>query len=60
MQAAILSATFISWCALIYTIIALMVSVMGSKVGLSDTRRRIVDGCAGGMILMAAGFMAAT
>lgn len=60
MQAAILSATFISWCALIYTIIALMVSVMGSKVGVSDTRRRIVDGCAGGMILMAAGFMAAT
>jgi threonine/homoserine/homoserine lactone efflux protein len=59
MQAAILSATFISWCALIYTIVAFIVSAMGSKVGLSDRRRRIVDGCAGGMILMAAGFLAA-
>jgi len=51
MQAAILSATFISWCALINTIIAFIVSSMDSKVALNDTRRRIVDGCAGGMIL---------
>jgi hypothetical protein len=59
MQAAILSATFIFWCAVIYTIIVFSVSSMGSKVALSDTRRGIVDGCAGGMILMAAGFLAA-
>jgi threonine/homoserine/homoserine lactone efflux protein len=60
MQAAILSATFISWCALIYTITAFIVRSMDSKMALNDTRRRIVDGCAGGMILMAAGFLAAT
>ena len=58
-QTAILSVTFISWCALIYTIIVFMMSAMGSKVNLSEARRRIVDGCAGGMILLAAGFLAA-
>ena len=58
-QAAIRSATFVSWCALIYMFITVMVSTMGSMVGFSDTRRRIVDGRAGRMILVAAGFLAA-
>jgi threonine/homoserine/homoserine lactone efflux protein len=58
MQAAILSAIYIFWCALIYTTIAFIVSSVGSRNGLSETRRRIVDGSAGGLMLVAAAYMA--
>lgn len=58
-QGAILSATYIFWCALIYTTIALMISTIGSAGGgLTDRHRRLVDGGSGGLILLAAGFMA--
>ena len=46
-------------CALVYTAVCAFSSAVGTKVGLSDRRRRMVDASAGGMILMAAGFMAA-
>jgi len=59
LQAAVLSAVFIGWCALVYTAVCVFASAVGAKARLSDGRRRIVDGSAGGMILMAAGFMAA-
>jgi threonine/homoserine/homoserine lactone efflux protein len=59
LQAAVLSAVFIGWCALAYTAVCVLASAVGAKAGLSDGRRRIVDGSAGGMMLMAAGFMGA-
>lgn len=59
LQAAVLSTVFILWCALVYTAVCVLLSAVGSKIGFSDRRRRVVDGGAGGMILMAAGFMAA-
>jgi threonine/homoserine/homoserine lactone efflux protein len=57
MQAAILSAVFIFWCALVYSAVCIVLSVVGSKGGFSDKRRRLVNGGAGGLILLAAGFM---
>jgi threonine/homoserine/homoserine lactone efflux protein len=59
-QAAVLSAAFIFWCALVYTALCIILSTVGSKAGFSDRRRRVVDGGAGGLILLAAGFMAAS
>ena len=56
-QAVLLSATFIFWCAVIYSAVTLAMSRLGGG-GLNDGRRRLVDGVAGGMILGAAGFMA--
>jgi threonine/homoserine/homoserine lactone efflux protein len=57
-QAIVLSAVFISWCALVYTALCVVLSAIGSRGGFSDRGRRIVDGGAGGLILLAAGFMA--
>lgn len=57
LQAVILSGTFMLWCAIVYSLISLAVARVGGG-SLSDARRRIVDGAAGGMILMAAGFVA--
>lgn len=58
LQAVTLSAVFMLWCALIYSAICIALARVGGRSGLSDMRRRIIDGVAGGMILMAAGFMA--
>lgn len=57
LQAVILSAAFIFWCAVVYSAICVALGRVG-RGGLNDTRRRLIDGGAGGMILMAAGFMA--
>lgn len=57
LQAIVLSAIFIFWCVIVYSAITLILSRAGRGT-LSDTRRRQIDGAAGGMILMAAGFMA--
>lgn len=58
-QAAVLSATFIFWCALVYSVLSLVLSAAGAKGEFSERRRRLVDGGAGGLILIAAGVMAA-
>jgi threonine/homoserine/homoserine lactone efflux protein len=57
-QAVLLSLAFMFWCAVVYTILSLALARVGGGGGLSDRKRRIVDGGAGGMILFAAGFMA--
>src|SRR5262249_53128474 len=44
LQAAVLSAVFIGWCALVYTAVCIFASAVGAKAGLSDGRRRIVEG----------------
>ncbi|HTK00287.1 MAG TPA: LysE family translocator [Bordetella sp.] len=57
LQAVILSAAFIFWCAVVYSGICVAMGRAGGA-SLSDARRRLMDGAAGGMILVAAGFMA--
>ena len=57
LQAVMLSAAFMFWCAVVYSGICVALGRFGGR-GLSDARRRLVDSAAGGMILMAAGFMA--
>lgn len=57
LQAITLSAVFMLWCALVYSTVCIALARMGGRGSLSNMRRRIIDGVAGGMILMAAGFM---
>ena len=57
LQAIVLSAVFMAWCALVYSAICLVLGRIG-RDALSDRRRRVIDGSAGGMVLLAAGFMA--
>lgn len=57
LQSIALSATFMFWCAVVYSAISVGLGRIGAG-GLTDRRRRTVDGLAGGMILMAAGLMA--
>jgi hypothetical protein len=45
------------WCAVVYTSLCLALGRVGGRK-LSDKRRRVIDGSAGGMVLIAAGFMA--
>jgi threonine/homoserine/homoserine lactone efflux protein len=57
LQAVVLSAVFLFWCAAVYSALSLVLGRAGRR-RLSDTRRRLIDGSAGGMVLVAAGFMA--
>jgi threonine/homoserine/homoserine lactone efflux protein len=57
LQAMALSGVFMFWCAVVYSAICIVLGRVG-KGRLGDARRRLIDGAAGGMILMAAGFMA--
>jgi threonine/homoserine/homoserine lactone efflux protein len=57
LQAVVLSAVFMFWCAVVYAAVSLALGRVGRR-GFSDTRRRLIDGSAGGMVLVAAGFMA--
>lgn len=56
-QAVVLSAAFMFWCAVVYASLCLALGRVGRR-RLSDKRRRLIDGSAGGMVLVAAGFMA--
>jgi threonine/homoserine/homoserine lactone efflux protein len=58
LQAIVLSATFMFWCAVVYTSLSLIIGRLGGTKALSTLRRRIIDGIAGTMLLLAAGFMA--
>lgn len=59
LQAIVLSAAFMFWCAVVYTMLSVALGRMGGG-SLGNKKRRIVDGSAGVMILLAAGFMATT
>ena len=59
LQAIVLSFAFMFWCAVVYSAICAVLGRLGSG-SLSEAKRRMIDGTAGGMILMAAGFMANT
>ncbi|MCC6949179.1 MAG: LysE family translocator [Bradyrhizobiaceae bacterium] len=57
LSAMLLSTAFMFWCAVVYSILSVVVGRAGGMRTLSDIRRRMIDGVAGGMILLAAGFM---
>ncbi len=59
LQATILSAIFVFWCGTVYTILSLAVGWIGGRGAFSDRRRKIVEGGAGGLLVIAAGLMAA-
>ncbi|OCQ51285.1 Homoserine/homoserine lactone efflux protein [Photorhabdus australis subsp. thailandensis] len=54
LQSIILSAIFISTCALVYGLIGIVIAGMGQKGSFSDHRRRWVEGIAGGLLSLAA------
>lgn len=59
LQAFALSAVFMFWCAVVYVALCIGLGRVGTRA-LSATRRRQIDGTAGGMVLAAAGWMALT
>lgn len=59
LQAAVLSAIFVALCGLVYTVLSLAIAGLGRRGGISGRGRRVVEGSAGGLLIVAAGFMAA-
>jgi len=58
-QALTLSAIFIVSCAIVYSLVGITMGAMGQRGTFSDVRRRWVEGTAGGLLLLAAGRLAA-
>ncbi|MEK9495565.1 LysE family translocator [Photorhabdus sp. P32] len=58
LQSIILSAIFITTCALIYGLIGVIIASMGQKGSFSDRRRRWTEGVAAGLLCLAAGHLA--
>ena len=59
LQALVLSAIFIGLCGIVYSTLSLVVSSVGKRGSFSDRRRRYVEGVAGGLLIVAAGRLAA-
>ena len=60
LQAFILSAIFVALCGLVYAILTMVIAAVGKKGGFNDRRRRWVEGTAGGLLIVAAGRLAAS
>jgi threonine/homoserine/homoserine lactone efflux protein len=58
-QAIALSTIFISSCAIVYALVGVATGTMGRRGTFSDVRRRWIEGTAGGLLLIAAGRLAA-
>jgi len=58
-QAIVLSAIFIGLCGIVYAILSVVVAAIGKRGRLSDLRRRWAEGVAGGLLIIAAGRLAA-
>ena len=59
-QALMLSAIFIALCGLFYTVLSIVIAATGHAGGLSDRRRRCVEGVSGGFLVIAAGRLASS
>lgn len=59
LQAYVLSAIFIGLCAAIYTMLSFVIAAVGAHGRFNDRRRRWIEGIAGGLLLVAAGRLAA-
>lgn len=60
LQAMILSAIFIGLCAAVYTVLCVMLTTSRKAARFDDRRRRWVDGASGGLLVIAAGWLAST
>ncbi|MBP1858839.1 LysE family translocator [Rhizobium herbae] len=58
-QAVVLSAIFIALCGIVYTILSIVIAAAGKTGGFSNRRRRWIEGTAGGLLIVAAGRLAA-
>lgn len=58
LQVFTLAGIFISACAVVYTLIGIVVGSIGAQGGFSDRRRRLVEGSAGLLLIFAASRMA--
>lgn len=58
LQAGLLSAIFVALCGIVYTILSTVIGGAGRRGNFSDRSRRMVEGGAGGLLIVAAGFMA--
>lgn len=59
LQASILSAVFVFWCCMIYTLLSIIIGKTGRHTAFNDGHRRVVEASAGGLLILAACFMAA-
>lgn len=57
LQAMLLSVAFMFWCSCVYAVLSVVIG-QTNKRQLSEKHRRQIDGAAGAMLLIAAGFMA--
>lgn len=57
-QALAFSAVFILWCAVVYLAAGLIASRVGSGAAANGRQRQVLDGGAGGLLVLAAGMMA--
>jgi threonine/homoserine/homoserine lactone efflux protein len=57
-QALVLSAIFVGLCGLVYAVLSLVLGALGQRGGFGDRRRRLVEGTAGALLVLAAGRLA--
>ena len=57
-QALVLSAVFVGLCGLVYAVLSWVLGAMRQRGGFGDRRRRIVEGTAGALLVIAAGRLA--
>jgi len=59
LQASVLSAIFIGLCGIVYATLSFVIAAVGTRGGFNDRRRRWIEATAGGLLLVAAGRLAA-
>ncbi len=57
-QALVLSAIFVGLCGLVYAVLSCVLGVLGRRGGFDDRQRRLVEGTAGALLVIAAGRLA--
>ncbi|MHC1550454.1 LysE family translocator [Phyllobacterium sp. K27] len=58
-QAGVLSAVFVCWCGVVYTLLSLIIGKVRNRGHFNDKRRRIIEAGAGWLLIVAASVMAA-
>ncbi len=58
LQACLLSTVFIGLCGIVFALLSLAIAALGSRRSFNDRHRRWIEGIAGGLLLVAAGWLA--
>lgn len=58
LQASVLSAVFVCWCGVVYTLLSIVIGKAGNRGDFNDKRRRVIEASAGGLLIIAASVMA--